>query len=195
MNIGITLTSSLEVAPKYLELTEHVAKTLANQGHGIVYGGTSYGMMKKLAEAYQAAGGKNLIGVMAQDLMAVTKNYEKFDRLDHEYVVPTMEDRKKKIISLSDAYIILPGGYGTFEEIGSIVGGQVNKLYNKPIAFYNFEGFYDQLFAFLKEMFQLQFSKISPDELFFKSNNLDEILSFFSNYQQKNLQDKFVLFT
>lgn len=192
MKIGITLTSSLDIGQKYIDLTELVAKTLAQRGHGIVYGGTSYGMMKKLAEVYKSNGGSSLCGVIAEDLMAVTKNYEKYDHLDEEYTVATIEDRKKKIVELSDAYLILPGGYGTFEEIGSIIGGQANKLYSKPIAFYNFEGFYDALFNFLNEMHQKSFSRIAPHEVFFSSDNLDDILHFYQNFSAKDLTDKFV---
>jgi len=192
MRIGITLTSSLDIDQKYIDLTDQVASTIAFKGYGIVYGGTAYGMMSKLAESYKAAGGKDLCGVMAKDLMAVTKNYEKFSRLDEEHLVETMEDRKKKIISLSDAYIILPGGYGTFEEIGSIIGGQANKIYSKPIAFYNFEGYYNTLLNFLDEMFKQNFSRIKPEDIFFSSDNLDDIISFFEHYSKKDLKDKFV---
>ncbi|OGK29525.1 Rossman fold protein, TIGR00730 family [Candidatus Roizmanbacteria bacterium RIFCSPLOWO2_01_FULL_42_14] len=192
MRIGITLTSSLDIGQKYIDLTETVAKIFAQKSHGIVYGGTSYGMMKKLAEAYKQHGGTSLCGVLAEDLVAVTKNYEKFDQLDEEYTVATMEDRKRKIIELSDAYLILPGGYGTFEEIGSIIGGQANKLYSKPIAIMNFEGFYDNLFTFLSEMHEKAFSRIAPEELFFSSDNLDEILKFYEGYNKKDLKDKFV---
>lgn len=192
MRIGISLTSSLDVDQKYIDLTDQVASTIASKGYGIVYGGTAYGMMSKLAESYKNAGGKDLCGVMAKDLMIVTKNYQKFSKLDEEYVVDTMEDRKKKIISLSDAYIILPGGYGTFEEIGSIIGGQTNKLYSKPIAFYNFEGYYNTFFKFLEEMFEQKFSRIKPSEVFFSSEHLDEIISFFEHYSKKDLKDKFV---
>lgn len=192
MRIGITLTSSLDIDQKYIDLTESVAKILAQKGHGIVYGGTSYGMMKKLAETYKKYGGNSLCGVIAEDLMAVTKNYEKFDQLDEEYTVVSMEDRKRKIIQLSDAYLILPGGYGTFEEIGSIISGHANKLYSKPIAFYNFESFYNKLFEFLDEMHEKAFSRIGPSEVFFSSDNLDDILHFFQNFNQKNLKDKFI---
>ena len=182
----------MDVGQEYIDLTEEVASTLAKKNYGIVYGGTSYGMMKKLAEVYKEHGGGSLTGVMAEDLIAATKNYEKFDRLDKEFTVKTMEDRKRKIISLSDAYLILPGGWGTFEEIASIVGGQVNKLYSKPIAFYNYKKYYDTLFQFLKEMYQLKFSRVNPDNAYYSSDNLSEILSFFKTYSKEELPDKFV---
>lgn len=192
MRIGITLTSSLDVDQKYIDLTKQVASAIARKGHGIVYGGTAYGMMLRLAKSYKNAGGTDLCGVMAKDLIAVTKNYEKYSQLDEEFLVDSMEDRKRKIISLSDAYIILPGGYGTFEEIASIIVGQANKLYSKPIAFYNFEGYYNTLFTFLNEIFKEKFSRIAPDQLYFSSDKLNNIFEFFESYSKKELTDKFV---
>lgn len=191
MNIGITLTSSLDIDEKYIRLTESIAKTLAEKRYGIIYGGTSYGMMKKLAESYKQNGGKMLCGIVARDLMIAAKNYKKFDHLDKEYIVDTIEERKRKIVELADAYLILPGGYGSFEEIGSVIGGQANKLYSKPIAIYNFEGFYDNLIIFLNEMYEKAFSRIKPQELFISLDNIDEILDYFESYEKKELKDKF----
>jgi len=192
MKIGITLTSSLNVGQEYIDITELIASTLAKNSFGIVYGGTDYGMMSKLAKSYKDAGGKELNGVMAEDLIRVTKNYKAFEVLDESFTMDTMEDRKKKIISLSDGYIILPGGYGTFEEMGSIIGGNVNKLFNKPVVIYNYKGFYNKLIDFLNEIFKKQFSKISINDAVFISEDIDEVLNYLKNYQKVNLPDKFV---
>ncbi len=192
MKIGITLTSSLSVGQEYIDLTQKIASVLAQKNHGIVYGGTNYGMMATLAESYKSAGGTNLTGVMAKDLMAVTKGYVAFERLDTSYLEETMENRKHRIVEQSDAFIILPGGYGTFEEIGSIIGGKVNKLYDKPIAIYNYNGFYDTLLGFLDEMQKKDFSKVPISEFVFVSDNLDQILQHFETYQTRELADKFV---
>jgi len=192
MKIGITLTSSLEVGQEYIDLTEQVAKALADRNMGIVYGGTAYGMMSTLATSYKVAGGTDLTGVMAKDLMAVTKNYIAFESLDQSFIEETMENRKHKMIELSDAFIILPGGYGTIEEIGTIVGGRVNKLFDKPIAVYNHKGFYDTLLTFLDEIHDKAFSKIAKDEILFVSDDLDKILGYFQGYHQKEVADKFV---
>ena len=192
MKIGITLTSSLSVGQEYIVLTKQVAERLANEAMGIVYGGTDYGMMSELAKAYKNAGGNDLTGVMAKDLMAVTKGYVAFEGLDKSYLEETMDHRKHRIVFESDAFIILPGGYGTFEEIGEIIGGKVNKLYDKPIAIFNYNGFYDTLIKFLDEMQAKDFSKVPLNEFVVVSNNLDEILDYFKNYQTKELADKFV---
>lgn len=192
MNIGITLTSALDVGQEYIDLTEQVAKKLAINGYGIVYGGTAYGMMSTLASAYKAAGGTSLTGVMAKDLMAVTKGYIAFEGLDTSFLEDTMESRKHRIVEQSDAFILLPGGYGTFEEIGSIIGGKVNKLYDKPIALFNYNGFYDTLITFLNEMQKKAFSKIPITEFVFISDNLDDVVNYFETYRQKELADKFI---
>ncbi len=192
MKIGITLTSSLSVGEEYIKLTESVATKIAEKKYGIVYGGTDYGMMSTLAKAYKESGGESLTGVMAKDLMAVTKGYVAYNNLDDSYLEETMEERKRRIVELSDAFIILPGGYGTFEEIGSIIGGKVNKLYDKPIAIFNYNGFYDTLLRFLDEMQQKDFSKVPISDFVHVSNDLDDIFVYFDGYQRKELADKFI---
>jgi len=192
MKVGITLTSSLSVGQEYIDLTRKVAERLANEKMGIVYGGTDFGMMSELAKTYKDAGGNDLTGVMAKDLMVVTKGYVAFDGLDKTYLEETMDDRKHRIVFESDAFIILPGGYGTFEEIGEIIGGKVNKLYDKPIAIFNYDGFYDTLIKFLDEMQQKNFSKVPLSDFVFIGSDLNDILNYFKNYQTKELADKFI---
>lgn len=191
MRIGITLTSSLSVGQEYISLTKQVAEQLAAEKMGIVYGGTDYGMMSELAVTYKNAGGDDLTGVMAKDLIAITKGYKAFSGLDRSFLEETMGDRKHRIIIESDAFIILPGGYGTLEEIGDIVGGKANKIYDKPIAILNHEGFYDTLLEFLNEIKAKKFSKIPLDDFVFVGDNLDDILTHFKQYQTKVLADKF----
>lgn len=191
-NIAITLTSSLKVGDEYLKLTRDAAVLLAQNDFGIVYGGTAYGMMLELAEAYKQAGGKKLIGVMAEDLMKVTKGYVAFDQLDEEHLLPTMEDRKRKIIDEADGFLILPGGYGTFEEIGSIIGGRVNKLFDKPIVVYNPNHFYDELLSFFSSLHKKKFTKIDVDDVVFVTQDLSEALDHFKSYKKSELEDKFV---
>ncbi len=192
MKIGITLTSSLHVGQEYIDLTHQVSKTLAEKGHSVVYGGTSYGMMKELALTYKEAGGKELTGVMASDLMAVTKGYQAYEGLDHSYTMPTMGGRKEKIIGLSDALLILPGGYGTIEELADIIGGKVNKLYDKPIGMYNYKGFYDKLIEFFDELHAKEFSKIRFSDVVLVSDSLEDILSHFEGYRPAEIADKFI---
>jgi hypothetical protein len=192
MNIGITLTSSLHVGQEYIDLTRAVVSDIAARGHGIVYGGTEYGMMKELAQSYKDAGGTKLIGVMAEDLMTVTKGYKAFEGLDERHVEPTMGARIAKITSLSDALLILPGGYGTVEELTAMIGGKVNKLHTKPIAILNIKGFYNTLITFLTELFEKQFSKVQLRDIVFIGTDIDAALDYFDAYQSDDVPDKFI---
>ncbi len=190
--IAVTLTSSLDVNKKYINLTREVAKVLSKEGYGIIYGGTNYGMMSALAESYLANGGKELIGVMSKELIGVTKKYRFHKKLTKRFLMSTMESRKKKIMDLADAFIIIPGGYGTFEEMGSIVGSKVNKLLDKPIAILNYNGFYDSLLSFLSSLYKKKFSKIPYKDIVFVSDDIQKIVGYFKKYTKKRIPDKFV---
>jgi uncharacterized protein (TIGR00730 family) len=192
MNVGIFLTSAMEIDQSYIHQTATLAERLAKKGHGVVFGGTAYGLMKVLADSYKEHNGKMLIGVFAKDLMSVTKNYLKSDKLDVEYTEETVSARKQRMMDLSDAYVVFPGGYGTMEEITAIVGGKVNKLYDKPIAAYNINHFYAHLEEQMRHAYREKFSKISPDEILIFSDDLNQIFSYIEQYQKKELRDKFV---
>ena len=192
MKIGITLTSSMHVGEEYIELTKKVAGTLARNNYGVVFGGTDYGMMSVLASTYKENGGTDLVGVMAKDLAGVTVGYKPFEMLDEPIWCDTMYQRKGTIAEKSDGFIILPGGYGTVEELGDFFGGKVNKLYDKPIAVYNYNGYYDTLITFFDELHEKQFSKVRFSDIVHVADNMESILEYFSTYTSNKVADKFV---
>lgn len=190
--VWITLTSSLYVDKKYIDLTHEVASKIAERKLGIIYWWTAYWMMLELANSYKNSWGTDLVGIMAEDLMESTKWYIAFNELDEKYIVPTMEDRKKLIVQKSDWFLILPGWYGTIEEIGTIIWGRVNKLFDKPIAIFNLDGFYDELLSFLSMIKKDKFSKIDYKDICFVSDNMKDILNYLENYKKTELSDKFI---
>lgn len=192
MKIAITLTSSMYVGQEYIDLTRRVAQAIAQRGDSIIYGGTEYGMMQELAQSYKDAGGKELIGVMAKDLMAVTKGYKAYPQLDEQHIEETMGLRKEKIVALADAVLVLPGGYGTIEELIDYVGGKVNKLYDKPIGILNHGGFYDTFVSFFEELQSKEFSKIKLSDVVYVSDDLETLFKYLDKYQPVVLADKFV---
>ena len=192
MKIGITLTSSLSIGQEYINLTRIVAEILAKNNFSIIYGGTDYGMMGELAEAYKAAGGKELIGIMSKELQGVTKNYKTYSKLDVAIWEDRIIERIGKINDLADGFIILPGGYGTLEEMMSIVSGKANKLHNKPIVILDFNGFYKTFISFMDEMHEKNFSKINVKELVHICESVDDIVDYFKSYKEVPLPDKFV---
>jgi len=192
MKIGITLTSSISVDQEYIDLTRSVLSLLARNNFGVVYGGTEYGMMKELAESYKQAGGVELVGVMSRQLERATLNYKVSDKLDSSYWVETIGERISTIAELSDGILILPGGYGTLEEMGVYVGGKANKLFDKPIIIYNHNNFYDAFISFLEEMFSRGFSKIKLSDVVHIVTSEEDIVSYFNTYSKVSLPDKFV---
>lgn len=186
------LTSAIQVGPEYVALTETVATYIASEKWGIVYGGTDYGMMKILAACYKRRGGRDLVGVMAEYLMKATKGYKAYEGLDESYTLTTVPERIEKIMELSDGFLVLPGGYGTLEELGVIVGSKANKFSNKPIVMYNFKGYYDSYLSFLNHMTDLHFSKISPAEIIKVTDNIEEVIDYFKSYAASSIPDKFV---
>ncbi len=191
MRIGITLTSSLHVGADYIKLTEAVATALAHGDYGVVFGGTDYGMMSTLATTYKNNGGLDLVGVMAKDLAAVTAGYVPSAHLDEAIWCETIGGRIETIVNKSDAFLILPGGYGTVEELVDIFGGKVNKLYDKPIAIYNYGGYYDTLLQFFDELHQKNFSKVRFSDIVHISQNWEDIEKYLQTYTSNEIANKF----
>jgi uncharacterized protein (TIGR00730 family) len=133
--------------PRYMESARQLGGLLARQGIGIVYGGGRVGMMGALADAALAAGGA-VTGVIPD---ALTLREVAHQGLADLRVVPSMHARKALMAELSDAFVALPGGFGTLEELMEIVTWGQLGIHRKPIAVVNVAGYYDGLLAFLDQ--------------------------------------------
>jgi len=130
---------------KYLKAVDGVAQLIVDNGMELVYGGSSVGLMGALANSVLEKGG-GVIGVIPREIV---KRYEvAHSELTKLYVVEGMHERKYKMAELSDAFIALPGGLGTFEEILEIMTWNQLGFINKPAGFLNANGFYDKLKEF-----------------------------------------------
>ena len=127
--------------PAYKGAAQSFGRTLARRGQGLVYGGGSVGLMGVLADATLAAGGE-VIGVIPDAL--ATKEI-RHDGLTRQFVVPDMHARKAKMAELADAFVAMPGGYGTLEELFEVVTWAQLGLHGKPAALLNVGGYYDGL--------------------------------------------------
>ncbi|MBC7950381.1 MAG: TIGR00730 family Rossman fold protein [Rhodospirillaceae bacterium] len=138
--------SSMGAKPAYAQAAEALGRLLAQRGLGLVYGGGDVGLMGVLARAALAAGGE-VTGVIPEAL-------QKMEGVGHLeltnlHVVGSMHDRKALMAELSDAFIALPGGIGTLEELFEVwTWGQLG-LHPKPLGFLDVDGYYDHLHAFL----------------------------------------------
>jgi len=129
--------------PVYLEKAIHLSQGLAEHGFGLVYGGASIGLMGQVADAMIQHGGE-AVGVIPEFML----DYEiAHNQLTELHVVTSMHQRKAMMAERACAFVALPGGLGTFEEILEIATwGQLNQL-QKPMMLYNVNGFYDALIA------------------------------------------------
>ena len=159
--------------PAYLDAAEAVGRGLAQRGVRVVYGGATVGMMGALAEAVRGAGGE-VIGVIPQSI---------FDReightgLDDLRVVGSMHERKALMAELSDAFIALPGGIGTLEELFEVYTWAQLGIHSKPLGLIDVAGYYQPLVAFLDHAVQERFLRPETRSLLAVGESLDDLLA------------------
>jgi uncharacterized protein (TIGR00730 family) len=129
--------------PIYLETASHLGSLLAERGIGVVYGGAHVGLMGAVADATLASGGE-VIGVIPQALVDREIAHTGLTEL---HIVRTMHERKMKMADLSDAFVALPGGFGTVEEFCEVLTWNHLGFHNKPCGLLNTRGYYDSLLA------------------------------------------------
>ncbi|HEY1464504.1 MAG TPA: TIGR00730 family Rossman fold protein, partial [Terriglobales bacterium] len=144
--VGVFCGSSSGIRPQYSQTADAVGRILAEQRLTLVYGGGKVGLMGTLANAALAAGGE-VIGVIPHALMLKEVGHTGLTKLR---IANTMHERKALMAELSDAFIALPGGYGTLDEFCEILTWAQLGLHNKPCGILNVNGYYDPLL----ELFQ-----------------------------------------
>lgn len=140
--------SSFGASPRYAELAADLGRSCAERGIGIVYGGGSVGLMGALADASLAAGGE-VIGVIPRTMLEEERGHHGLTQL---IPVESMHERKFQMAQLSDAFIALPGGIGTLEEVVEVFTWLQLGIQLKPVGILNAGGFYDQLLAFFDHL-------------------------------------------
>jgi uncharacterized protein (TIGR00730 family) len=132
--------------PEYEQAARELARVLASHDVGLVYGGGHVGLMGALADAMLARGGR-VTGVIPHHLMRPEIAHQDLTEL---IVVDSMHERKRIMADRSDAFIVLPGGYGTLEEMFEMVTWLQLRLQAKPVGVVNVQGYFDSLLAFLQ---------------------------------------------
>jgi uncharacterized protein (TIGR00730 family) len=145
--------SSMGANTKYLAEAKLLGRQMAGGGWGLVYGGTSIGLMGATADA-ALSGGAEVIGVLPQALQDREIAHRGLTELHR---VGSMHERKALMASLSDAFIALPGGYGTLDEFFEIVTWAQLKIHSKPCVLVNTDGYYDFLLRFLDHAVKEEF--------------------------------------
>lgn len=163
--------------PIYQEKAIALAQGLAKQGFGLVYGGASIGLMGQVADAMISHGGE-AVGVIPEFML----DYEiAHHQLTELHVVQTMHERKALMAELASAFVALPGGLGTFEEILEVATwGQLNQ-HQKPMMIYNVNGFYDALITQLDHAVEEGFLPPQHRAKLIVCNHAEQIYSAIAN--------------
>lgn len=129
--------------PAYREAARELGYALVERGYGLVYGGASVGLMGTIADAVLERGGE-VIGVMPRALVDRELSHANLTEL---HVVETMHERKALMAANADAFIAMPGGFGTFEELFEVVTWAQIGIHRKPMGLLDVEGYFDALVA------------------------------------------------
>lgn len=135
--------SSPGVRPEYAQAAREMGRAMAERGIGLVYGGGHVGLMGIIADAVMEHGGK-AIGVIPEGLMRREVGHRGLTEL---HVVASMHERKQLMANLSDGFVAMPGGYGTFEEFCEVITWSQLGIHPKPCGLLNVLGYYDALLA------------------------------------------------
>jgi uncharacterized protein (TIGR00730 family) len=133
--------------PSYAEAARLVGKTLARREIGVVYGGGRVGLMGAVADAALEEGGE-VVGVIPEALLAREIVHEGLTKL---HIVDSMHERKRLMARLSDGFVTLPGGYGTFEEFLEVLSWAQLGIHEKPCGLLDVDGYYEPLTALFDE--------------------------------------------
>lgn len=153
MRICVFCGSSPGLVPAHAEAAADLARLLVSKGIGIVYGGASVGIMGVLADAALEAGGE-VIGVIPAHLNDWEVAHGGLTQL---HVVDSMHERKARMADLADAFVALPGGAGTMDELFEIWTWSQLGLHNKPVGLLDVAGYYRRLVEFLDDMVEAGF--------------------------------------
>lgn len=143
--------------PAHAAFARELGQAMADRGIGLIFGGGSVGLMNEVATAVIEAGG-HTHGVIPDHLHNRERTHSGLAKLE---VTDTMHERKAMMSSLADAYLALPGGFGTFEELLEVLTWAQIGLHAKPVLLANVDGYYDKLIAFIDEAVAHEF--ITPD--------------------------------
>jgi len=142
--ISVSCGSSPGFDRVYADAAQNLGRAIVRNGFELVYGGAEVGLMGEVADAVLHAGGV-AIGVIPQSLAEKVSHRG----LTELHIVASMHERKKMIFDLSDAFVALPGGYGTLEEIAELLTWSQLGFHRKPCGLLNVSGFYDSFLSFL----------------------------------------------
>ncbi len=185
-NICVFCSSSDVISEDYKNVARDLAELMAKQNFTLVNGGSKVGLMGIMSRRVKETGGKS-IGVIPQLIYDKDLACYSTDKL---IVTKDMRERKEKLSELADAFIALPGGFGTLEELMEVLTLKQLEVHQKPIVIMNTNGFYQKLLEQFEVYYKNDFSKSDYRNLYFVTENVVEAVKYIGNYQPANIVSK-----
>jgi len=181
MKLCIFCSANHEIDPDFFEITRLLGKWAAGEGHSIVFGGHDAGLMHAVSKAAKEAGGM-IIGI-------VPRKIEEMGRLTPflDVHIPTedLTDRKALMMVHGDAFIVLPGGIGTLDELFTVASSATLGYHHKPIILYNMKGFWDSLIACLDDLHSKGVTRKDWHSYISVANSLDEVAAILQQHSKE----------
>lgn len=185
-NICVFSSSSDAVPRVFFEATKELGRLISQNGYTLVYGGAQVGLMGEVAKAVHDHNGY-VIGVIPEKLNKAGITYKKTDEL---VITKDMRERKSFIENKSDAFIALPGGFGTLEELTEIITLKQLGYHNKPVVILNVDNYYSPLLKTFEHIYECKFAKIEYKQLYFVADNPESAIEYIKNYKPLNQVNK-----
>lgn len=185
MKICVFGAASPKIDSIYIEKVEELGREMVKHGHSLVFGGGANGLMGAAARGVMMEGG--FIEGVIPSFFENEDIEEVFEHCDHVFETKTMRERKQLMEDLSEAFIVVPGGIGTFEELFEIMTLRQLCRHNKPIALYNVDGYYNELNAMMEAAVEKGFVRSAVEELYLTTDNLEELFKYLESPQPNNL--------
>ncbi len=186
MNICVFCSSSNAIADIYYHEAQQLGQLIGAKGFGLINGGANVGLMEVITVAASGAGAQTT-GVIPERLIdrSLASNNS------HQLIVTKdMQERKAKMREISDAFIALPGGFGTLEEVLEVLTLRQLSYHTKPVVFINTNNFFKYLIKQFEVSFSELFAKEIYRELYFIAENANEALQYIENYKPVELDSK-----
>jgi uncharacterized protein (TIGR00730 family) len=186
--ICVFASSSQAVDYVYFEAAEHIGRLIGHNGDTLIFGAGKTGLMGATAKGAKQENGK-IIGVIPEALNIKGVVHETCDEL---YVTTGMRERKGAMDKEADAFIAIPGGYGTLEEILEIITLKQLRYHNRPIVILNTNGFYDGLLKQFEKTIQQNFAKPQCKELYYVAKQPQEAINYIYAYEPLEFEHKWM---
>lgn len=184
--ICVFCSSSNDADPAYFDAAGALGERIAREGRTLIYGGTNVGLMGAVADAARGHGGY-VVGIVPQLMVDRGIAHQGLDEL---IVTATLRERKALMDERADAFITLPGGIGTLEEVVEVLTLKQLQMISKPIVLLNLGGYYDPLLELIDGMISHRLAKPGVRALWHSASSVDEAFEYLQSYRPPVVESK-----